>query len=128
MWMILHVSFHRPVRALDHWFLDKLLRDMESITSLLMDLSDYLSGPHCSVKYVTPIADSHPGSNMGCHSNSHTDSHPGSKPNVDHISRPDLHPVSHPGSGINSHIVNQDWGLPLNILPAIVVLTYSMQF
>lgn len=114
---------------------------MESITSLLMDLSDYLSGPHCSVKYVRPITGSHPGSNMGRHSDSHTDFHPGSQPNVDHISCPDPHLVSHLGSGISSHIVNHSDSnvgshtkpedsahLPLNILPAIVVLTYSMQY
>lgn len=33
-----HRKFRQPVRALHHWFLDALLGDMESITSLLIDL------------------------------------------------------------------------------------------
>lgn len=69
------LSFHLPVKALDHCFLDMLLRDMESITSLLMGLSDYLSGPHSSVKHVGPITSFHPGSNIGRHSDLYTDSH-----------------------------------------------------
>lgn len=46
MWM----SFHQPLTALNHWFLDILLKDMESIILFLMVLSDYLSGPHIRLK------------------------------------------------------------------------------
>lgn len=40
--------------ALNHWFLDILLKDMESITLFLMVLSDYLSGPHIRLKKWGP--------------------------------------------------------------------------